>query len=143
MITMPTRPSELGAEVLVEGREEAKEAAEQDGTGLTVFTDGSRVETGASGYAVVWRKKRRKGWASTKAHMGFNQEAFDAECAALARVLEWQRGEGVPRKGLRFFGCASSNSEDHVRRTRPRTTVRPESKEVDSTAESSKTRHQH
>lgn len=70
----------------MEGRKEAKEEAERDRTGLTTFTDGSRVESGATGYAVTWRKGG--GWASIKTHMGFNQEAFEAECAALARALE-------------------------------------------------------
>jgi len=74
--------------VIVEGREEAKRAAGQERAGLTIFVDGSRVESVATGYAVVWKKKGREGWASIKAHMGFNQEAFDAECAALARALE-------------------------------------------------------
>jgi len=53
---------------------------------LTMFTDGSRMEDGAASYAVVWRKG--ESWAGIKTHMGHNQEAYDAECAALARVLE-------------------------------------------------------
>ena len=40
----------------------------------------------AAGYAVVWRKG--ESWAGIKTHMGHNQEAYDAECAALARALE-------------------------------------------------------
>jgi len=37
------------------------------------------------GYAVVWRKGRR--WAGRKVHMGYYQEAYDTECAAIARAL--------------------------------------------------------
>jgi len=40
----------------------------------------------AAGYAVVWRKG--ESWAGIKTHMGYNQEVYDAECAALARELE-------------------------------------------------------
>ena len=35
---------------------------------------------------VVWKKG--VAWAGVKTHMGYNQEAYDAECAALARALE-------------------------------------------------------
>jgi len=41
---------------------------------------------GAAGYAVVW--KNGESWKGIKAHMGHSQEAYDAECAALARTLE-------------------------------------------------------
>ena len=51
-----------------------------------MFTDGSRLDSGASGYAVAWRKGAN--WVGIKAHMGYNQEACDAECAALARGLK-------------------------------------------------------
>jgi len=54
-------------------------------TGLTLWTDGSRDESGAVGYAVAWRKGQS--WAGRKAHMGYYQEVYDAECAAIARAL--------------------------------------------------------
>jgi len=47
-----------------------------------MFTDGSRLYDGASGYVVVW--KRGQTWVGIKTHMGYNQEACDAECAAHA-----------------------------------------------------------
>jgi len=43
--------------------DKAKEEAEKPRPGLTMFTDGSRLEDGATGYAVVW-KNGRPGWAS-------------------------------------------------------------------------------
>ena len=54
--------------------------------GLAVFTDGSRLDDGAAGYAVVW--KNGQSWVGIKTHMGYNPEAYDAECAALSRALE-------------------------------------------------------
>ena len=51
-----------------------------------MFTDGSRLEDGAAGYAVAWKNVLT--WKGIKTHMGYNREAFDAECAALARALE-------------------------------------------------------
>jgi len=51
----------------MEGQKEAKEEAERDRPGLTIFTDGSRANSGTTGHAVVWKKGGR--WASGKAHM--------------------------------------------------------------------------
>ena len=79
-------PETMDAELMQEEEEEAKKEAEKACPGLTVFTDGSRLEDGAAGYAVAW--KRGESWVGIKTHMGYNQEAYDAECAALARALE-------------------------------------------------------
>jgi len=61
---------------------------------LTMFTDGSRSTAEPPGnYSVVW-KNGQSAWVVIKAHMGYNQEAYDAECAAVARALETaSRGE--------------------------------------------------
>jgi len=64
----------------------ALEARSGNRPGLTIFTDGSRLENGATGYAVTWKKGLS--WRGHKTHMGWHQEAFDAECAALARALQ-------------------------------------------------------
>jgi len=79
-------PETLAGELLQEKEAEAKAAAEKERPGLTMFTDGSRLDDGAAGYAVVW--KNGQSWKGIKTHMRFNQEAYDAECAALARALE-------------------------------------------------------
>jgi len=76
----------LDAELLQEEEAEAKAEAEKARPRLTIFTDGSRLDNGAAGYAVVW--KNGQSWVGIKTHMGHNQEAYNAECAALARVLE-------------------------------------------------------
>ena len=70
----------LNAELLQEEEAEAKAEAEKARPGLTMFTDGSRMENGAAGYAVVW--KNGQTWEGIKAHMGYNQEAYDAECVS-------------------------------------------------------------
>jgi ribonuclease HI len=79
-------PESFDAELIQEERVEAKKEAERERPGLVMFTDGSRLENEAVGYAVAW--KNCQTWDGIKTHMGFNQEAFDAECAALARALE-------------------------------------------------------
>jgi len=79
-------PETLDAELLQDEEAEAGAEAEKTRSGLTVFTDGSRLDDGAAGYAVVW--KNGSTWKGIKTHMGYNQEAYVAECAALARTLE-------------------------------------------------------
>jgi len=79
-------PESFDAELIQEDREEAKKEAEKARPGLVMFTDGSRMESGAAGYTVAW--KNGQTWKGIKTHLGYNQEAFDAECTALARVLE-------------------------------------------------------
>jgi len=79
-------PETLDAELIQEEEEEAKKDAEKTRPGLTMFTDGSRMDDGAAGYTITW--KRGESWVGIKAHMGHNQEAYDTECAALARALE-------------------------------------------------------
>jgi len=49
-----------------------------------MFTDGSRLDGGAAGYAVVWMTGQT--WKGIRTHMGYHQEAYDAECAAIARA---------------------------------------------------------
>jgi ribonuclease HI len=83
---MPPPDLPTQSALVIENQADAKEAAEHPRAGLTIFTDGSRVSSGAAGYAVVWQKGQR--WVGVRRHMGYNQEAFDTECAALARALE-------------------------------------------------------
>jgi len=84
-------PETLDVELLQEEEVEAKAAAEKERPGLIMFTDGSRLDDGAAGYAVVW--KHSQSWKGIKTHMGYNQEAYDAECTTLARALQvvWRR----------------------------------------------------
>jgi len=49
-------PETLDGELLQEGGAEAKAAAEKDRPGLTIFTDRSRLDRGAGGYSVVWKR---------------------------------------------------------------------------------------
>jgi hypothetical protein len=78
-------PETLDAETVQEDEEVAKKEAEGRWPGLTLVTDGSRLNSRASGYAVAWQNG--EGWVGVKTHMGYNQEAYDAECAALSRAL--------------------------------------------------------
>jgi len=79
-------PEAFDAELIQEERAEVKREADMERPGLVMFTNGSRLEEGVVGYAVVWRNGHT--WKGIKTHMDYNQEAFDAKCTALARALE-------------------------------------------------------
>ena len=91
-------PTELDAAITVAeaawAEQEARKADAQPG--LTLWTDGSRDANGGTGYAVVWRKGRT--WVGRKVHMGYYQEAYDAECAATARALAVAAGRAKRHK---------------------------------------------
>jgi ribonuclease HI len=86
MTVLLEEPEALDAETIQEDEKRAKAETERTRPGLTMFTDGSQLDSGATGYAVVWQNGQS--WTGIKIHMGKNQEAYDAECAALARALE-------------------------------------------------------
>jgi len=79
-------PESFNGELIQEEREEAKKETEKERPGLVMFTDGSRLESEAAGYAVAW--KNGQTCEGIKTQMGYNQEAYDTEYAALARALE-------------------------------------------------------
>jgi len=54
--------------VRIVDRGRAIEESEKEREGLTLFTDESRLESGATGYEVAWKAGNR--WVGVKAHMG-------------------------------------------------------------------------
>jgi hypothetical protein len=89
----------LDATILVEDRGSAK--AEHLSPGLTIFTDGSRVDSGAAGYAMAWQNGQH--WLGIKVQMGYNRDAFDAECAALVTALEVAARRQTTQARVTFF----------------------------------------
>jgi len=102
------KPETLDAELLQGEEAEAKAEAEKVRPGLTMFTDGSRLDDGAVGYAVVWKNPSGLSWKGVKAHMGGNQEAYDAECAALARALEEAASRNTTPERVTIFSDAQA-----------------------------------
>lgn len=79
---MLVSPESLDAELLQQEKAGGKPEAEETRPGLTIFTDGQRLDDGVSGM---------EKWAilgGHQIHMGYNQGAHDGACAALARALE-------------------------------------------------------
>ena len=81
-----------------------------------MFTDGSRLNSGVEGYAAVLHNDQS--WVAIKNHMGSNQEAYDAECAALIRALEETQNARWRRSESPFLSTPRLPSGAWYRRTR-------------------------
>jgi len=57
---LPEEPETLDAELLQEEEGEVKAEAEKRRPGLAMFTDGSRLDDGATGYSMVWQNGRSR-----------------------------------------------------------------------------------
>jgi len=101
-------PKTFDAELVQAEEAEAKAEVERARPGLTMFTDGSRLDDGGAGYAVVWKTAQGLTWKGIKSHMGSNQEAYDAECAALARALEEAARRNTPPERITIFSDAQA-----------------------------------
>jgi len=58
-LRLPEKPETLGVDLLQEAEAGAKTEAERSRPGLTVFTDGSRLDSGAAGCLVVGKNGQR------------------------------------------------------------------------------------
>ena len=56
--------------------------------GMVLWTDGSRLDTGNVGAAVILRDKSLNKWRETSVFLGKNKEILDAELWAIAIALE-------------------------------------------------------
>ena len=72
-------------QIVVDEREPALRTAREWRRPDTVWTDGSRQESGAVGAACIWRTQQ--GWTGRRYHLGNNKGVFDAEVFAVYRAL--------------------------------------------------------
>ena len=70
----------------------------------SIWTDGSRLDSGAVGAACAWQT--REGWTGGRFHLGTNKEVFDAEFHAIYQALKIfeERGQSG-RKYTIFSDC--------------------------------------
>jgi len=121
-------PETLDTELLQEEEAEAKAVAEKERPGLTMFTDGSQLDNGAAGYAVVWL------------------QPGGLRCRV--RCSRKGTGSGLAKTdhagaGHDLHGRAGSHQKDGLGRTRPRPAVRAAGQEAHRGAMKSKARHHH
>ena len=64
----------------------------------------------AVGCAVAWRNRSK--WLGVKTHMGYNQEAFNAECAVVARAVELAARKRTIPEAVTIFADAQAAREE-------------------------------
>jgi hypothetical protein len=105
-------PETLDAETIQQDEAAAKREAERHRPGLTMFIDGSRLD---SGYAVAWQNGQH--WVGVKTHMGYNQEAYALPSPGHRKLRRGdRRRRGLPSSPTRpTFPVTQSQPSARVR----------------------------
>src|SRR6266705_808452 len=69
----------------------------------TVWTDGSRLDSGDVGAACVWKGGSEEGWRGRRSHLGNNKEVVDAEVYATYQARTVVEGRSGPGRRWSFF----------------------------------------
>lgn len=73
--------------LIIEQKEKAiREAI--TGSDLELGCDGSKLDTGGTGTAVVWKDRSRGEWQIVKVSLGKNKEIFDAELWGISEAIK-------------------------------------------------------
>ena len=67
-----------------------------------------RVANGGRSCRLCGGRKKGESWKGIKTHMGYNQEAYDVECAALARALEEASRRNTSPERVTIFSDAQA-----------------------------------
>ncbi|KKA16155.1 reverse transcriptase, partial [Rasamsonia emersonii CBS 393.64] len=85
--TMWTPAGPFPGQIKVLPMEEAIQAAQRARPGLTLWSDGSRLENGRTGAGIAWQNPQGA-WQSQEIPLGKGKEVFDAELMGVCRALE-------------------------------------------------------
>ena len=80
--------TELLLQVVVQPRQAALQEAKENREGMIFWTDGSRLDSGRSGSAVVWLDTNSNKWQEKRRYLGEKKYSFDAELWAISDALE-------------------------------------------------------
>lgn len=84
--TEPDTADICQGQIRVLPREEAATEAQNARPGLTVWSDGSRLEDGRTGAGIAWEQQEQ--WRTQKIPIGAGHEVFDAELIGICKALE-------------------------------------------------------
>jgi ribonuclease HI len=97
-----TRPDYFPGVIHVENTETAtKTAKDPTQSGLVLWSDGSKLETGGTGAAVVWN--RDENWSMLRTTLGKNNEIFDAELWGVSDALKVALEVAHPNEAVTVF----------------------------------------
>lgn len=73
------KPAEFSGRIIIQEPKVAIKEAKEDLSDLTLWSDGSKLDSGGAGAAVVWRNCLSQAWNTRKISLGKNKEILDAE----------------------------------------------------------------
>ena len=73
-------------EIIISSKEIAELEAEIPYNGLILWTDGSRIDSGATGIGITWESSQK--WQKKSLALGHSKEIFDAELLAISEALK-------------------------------------------------------
>ena len=90
--------AEFPRKIVVQESKIAKEEAQKDRSGLALWVDGSKLESGGAGAAVVWKNPASQRWDVCKTSSGKNKEILDAEFWGISEALKITLKENISRQ---------------------------------------------
>ena len=80
--------TELPLQTVLQPKREAVQEAKKDRDGVVLWADGSRLDIGKAGSAVVWFEEKLDKWQEKRRYLGENKDSFDAELWAISDTIE-------------------------------------------------------
>lgn len=96
------KPAEFSGRIIIQ---ELKLAINEAKTGLSdliLWSDGSKLQSGGAGAAVVWKDSLTQGWNTCKSSLGKNKEILDAELWGISEALKIALKESILRKARKI-----------------------------------------
>ncbi len=82
-------------QIFIEEKNRAVDIAKNDHADLTLWCDGSKLDQGGAGAAVVWKENRQSNeWITQKITLGKNKEIFDAEMWGISEAVKVAEKKG-------------------------------------------------
>ena len=103
----------FSGELVIEDKNKAILEAKAGRGNLTLWFDGSNLDNGGTGAAVVWEKDgAKKEWQEQEAGLGLNKEIFDSEIWGISEAFKVSEHlkdgclwSAVQRKAQKVFRC--------------------------------------
>ena len=73
--------------MVLQPKREALQEAKQSQADIVLWTDGSRLDVGKAGAAVVWFDDKLDKWQEKRRFLGKNKDSFDAELWAILEAF--------------------------------------------------------
>lgn len=102
-------PTEFPGKIIIQETKTAISEAKNDTSTLALWSDGSKVESGGAGAAVVWKNLTSHKWEVCRISLGKNKEILDAELWGISQALKIALKEITPRKPVELRSTQMRN----------------------------------